>query len=111
MKKLIKLILASAFILMISGCYLTYVPEVFDVSVYKDPDKIVYELGEELDLAGGVMEVIFDNGKTNLLQMTVTGVTTSGYDPDTLGEQTVTLVYRKIDTTFTVTVVPAVEEA
>ena len=61
----------------------------------------VYVLGNELDLSKGKLNV-----DGNLVALNAEGVTVSGYDKNTLGEQTITVTYAEKTVQYTVTVVP-----
>ncbi len=66
--------------------------------------QLTYVRGQELNLSGGVLVV--DNGKkTTEIPLDSEDVTVSGYNKDTLGEQTVTVEYDGVTTEITVTVV------
>ena len=64
----------------------------------------VFILGEEIDLSAGVLVVDEDGNKVELA-MDAEGVTVSGYDKNTLGEQTITISYKDKTLELTVTVV------
>ena len=66
------------------------------------PTKTEYVQGEELDLSGLVVTAVYSDGSEVELQ---TGdYTVSGYDPNAIGEQTITVTYEGKTATFTVTV-------
>lgn len=67
--------------------------------------QLVHVLGEELDLSGGVLQLT-SGGETEDIPMDTEGIEISGYDKNTLGEQTVTVKYGGCETTVKVTVVP-----
>ena len=74
------------------------------IAVATRPTKTVYEIGEQLDTTGLVLTLTYSDSSTE----TVTeGYTVSGYDPMTLGSQTVTVSYGNDTATFTVTVTVA----
>ena len=66
------------------------------------PTKTAYMQGEELDLSGLVVTAVYSDGSEVELQ--AGDYTVSGYDPDTAGEQTVTVTYGGKTAAFTVTV-------
>ena len=68
----------------------------------------VYVYGENLDLSGGRLTVK-DGEEITTVDMTAEGVSYSGYNPNQLGEQTVTLTYDGATVSFTVTVVPRMQ--
>jgi len=64
------------------------------VSLEKGPKKTVYKEGEKLDLRGGTLRVQYEGGQANeLINLTHSGVTVSGYDAHQKGEQNLTLQY------------------
>ncbi len=79
-----------------------FAPEVESIEITKQPTKIVYAQGEELDTTGLTLKATYVDGTYE----TVTAFTTSGYDPEVIGEQTVTVSYLGKTTTFTVEVKP-----
>ena len=66
--------------------------------------KTEYELGEALDLSGLTVTAVYSDGSRNEIQAGEGGYTVSGYDPDIVGLQTVTITYGGEKVTFTVTV-------
>jgi len=76
---------------------------VYDVTELQlvPPTKTEYQYGEELDLAGLVVTVVYADGFTE----NRTDYTVSGYSALTVGEQTVTVSYRAVSASFTVTVI------
>ncbi len=80
--------------------------EVVKVEVLQEPDQTEYLEGKDtaLNLAGGEILVTYNNEKTEPLAMDAKGVTVSGYDPNKVGEQTVTVTYGEKSATFKVNV-------
>ena len=68
------------------------------------PDKTAYLRGEPLELAGMTVTANYSDGSAE----TVSAYAVTGYDPDTLGAQTVTVTYEGFTETFLVTVERAV---
>lgn len=71
-----------------------------EISIQKSP-QVTYVLGQELNLADGTLSV----PKGGVVSMASSDVKVSGYDKNTLGSQELTVTYKKMTTTFTVTVV------
>lgn len=67
-----------------------------------EPTKTEYRYGEELDLTGLVVKEVLKNNDKNTLNADQYSV--SGYEAETLGEQTITVRYRDYTKTFIVTV-------
>lgn len=64
------------------------------VSLEKGPKKTVYKEGEKLDLRGGTLRVQYEGGQADeLINLTHSGVTISGYDAHQKGEQKLTVSY------------------
>jgi len=71
------------------------------IAVSRLPDQVEYWEGEALDVSGLVLTTQWTDGVERLIS---TGYTVSGYNPAAPGEQTITVTYEKVSTTFTVTV-------
>lgn len=71
-----------------------------NLSVETSP-QLTYVHGQTLNLSGGTLRI---DGKEQIA-MDSPEVAVSGYDPEKLGEQEITLTYRGVSTTLTVTVV------
>ena len=67
------------------------------------PTKTEYMELEELDLSGLALNITYTIGGERTI---TTGYTVSGYDPNVIGTQTVTVTYRGVSKTFEVTVLP-----
>ena len=64
------------------------------VSLETGPKKTSYAEGEDLDLRGGVLRVQYEGGaEDELIRLTHTGVSVSGFDTHHKGEQNLTLQY------------------
>ena len=64
------------------------------VNLEKGPKKTVYKEGEKLDLRGGTLRVQYEGGQADeLINLTHSGVTVSGYDAHQKGEQKLTVSY------------------
>jgi len=64
------------------------------VSLEKGPKKTVYKEGEKLDLRGGTLRVQYEGGQADeLINLTHSGVTVSGYNAHQKGEQKLTVSY------------------
>ena len=74
---------------------------VTSISIKANPSKTEYRYGESLDLTGATISVVKGSGTTNI---PITDNMVSGYDPTTVGKQTVKVSYGGKDTTFEVTV-------
>ncbi len=70
------------------------------ISISAKPKKLSYIEGQALDLKGLAVTAAYDNNTT----ATVTAYSVSGYDPNKIGKQTVTVTYNGKKATFTVTV-------
>ena len=71
------------------------------ISVYTQPTKTTYDIGEDLETAGLKLELTYsDNSKGYV----TTDFTTSGFDSSTAGTKTVTVTYEGKTATFDVTI-------
>ena len=59
-----------------------------------------YLQGTEFDLGKGKLKITRDNGTTFTVAFSNTKVSFSGFDPDKIGEQTVTAIYKQNDATY-----------
>jgi hypothetical protein len=76
-----------------------------EISVKEDSmPQSVFVLGEEIDLSSGVL-LVDNKGKITEIPMNSEDVTVSGYDKNTLGQQTVTVSYKDKSVELTVNVV------
>lgn len=98
-------------ILLLLLCTLTAVmvgcaEQVSDISVKKaNMPKLTYVQGQELDFSAGKLSVKVGD-EVREIAMTDENVKIEGYDPATLGKQTVTVSYRGKTATLDVTVLP-----
>lgn len=76
------------------------VPVFTDLAV-TPPDKTEYQIGEELDLTGLKVEAVYSDEST--IDVTTRAAVT-GFESETAGEKTITVSYRGLEKTFTVTV-------
>ena len=93
--------------LLFEGEFLTYNISVYDVDrieVKSVPAKITYVKGEELNLTGGMINIIYSNDNVEEIPMTDKEVTVSGYKKNNVGEQELTVTYKNKTTKFNVTV-------
>ncbi len=83
---------------------ITVVPVVVEkIEITTEPERSYIE-GQPLNVAGGMILITYNNEDTEPLAMNAAGVTLSGYDPNKVGEQTVTVTYGGKTATFTVNV-------
>lgn len=71
------------------------------ISIASEPDKVEYEIGEELNTAGMSLMLVYSDGSTATIS---DDFTVSGFDSTSVGAKTVTVTYGGKTTTFTVTV-------
>jgi len=74
------------------------------ITVNAQPNKTEYAIGEELDMTGLVVIAAYSDGSSE----TVTEYSISGYNKNTIGEQTITVTYKDKTTTFNVIVLKKV---
>ena len=75
---------------------------IVSVDVDTEPDKTEYEQGDPLDLSGGTVKITYEDETTATLPITEDMV--SGYDMKLIGEQSVTVSYCGVSTTYPITV-------
>ena len=77
-----------------------------ELEITTQPNKIAYNKGEQLDLAGLAFVVKYVEGGSKPLthKWDAGKYTVSGFNPTTTGEQTITVTYKKAALTFKVTV-------
>lgn len=74
------------------------------ITVLTQPTQTAYYTGHDLDLAGGTIHAIYNDGSAEDVSMTASGVTVSGYDKNTAGQQALTVTYQGKTASFTVNV-------
>ena len=74
--------------------------------VFTEPSKLVYNVGEQLDLKKGKLSVVFKSTDKYSEDIPLTPEMISGYDPYKVGEQTVTVTYLNVIVGFDVKVLP-----
>ena len=105
MKKISKILLLLALIVL-TVFAVTACGGKESLSVKEDRmPQLVHVQGNELNFADGVL-IHTEGDKSKEIAMNADGVEISGFDKNTLGEQTVTVKYKKATTTLEVTVVP-----
>lgn len=72
------------------------------IRVIAYPAKLNYLTGDELNMIGGMFEAVYISGKTDLLSISEDMIT--GYNPKTVGIQTLTVTYGGKTDTFDITV-------
>ena len=92
-----------------NGKQTTYEIEVKDyvkgIEITK-PTKLVYNVGETIDLTNGkVKEIMASGSATSPVAMTNSQVTITGFDTTTIGAKTITVKYKGFTKTFSITVV------
>lgn len=77
-------------------------PVIVSIAINKLPTKITYIVGDKLDLTGGSISVVYDNGDIENVSLDKTEVT--GFKSETTGTQKLTVSYLGKATSFEVTV-------
>ena len=74
-------------------------------TVFTAPTKLSYLEGDELDLTGGKITIVYSDETTEDIDLTNADVTLSAFDNTAIGEQVITVKYKGVEIgTFTVTV-------
>lgn len=105
MKKMTKLLLVAC-LLVLALLAVTACSKDGTLSIKEGKmPQLVHVQGEELNLSSGVL--LFDTGDAvEEIAMDAEGVEVTGYDRNTLGEQTLTITYKESSVTIKVNVVP-----
>ena len=74
------------------------------IQVIKEPNKIFYIKEEDLDLTGGELAVVYEDGTIQKVLFTDEEVTATGYDKTKIGEQEVIITYAEKTAVFKVKV-------
>ena len=83
-----------------------YAKTIENIEVTTSPSKTTYiQNYETLNLEGGKITLTYNDKSTEVIDMTASGVTTSGFSNSTVGEKTITVTYGGKSTTFKVNVV------
>ena len=76
--------------------------------IMKNTPKIEYKYGEPLNIAGGTIETIRSNGAKETINITTSMVT--GYNPNKIGKQKITVTYKDKTTAYEVDVKDYIED-
>ena len=75
------------------------------IELLTKPDKLEYQEGEDaLDVTGGEIKLVYNNGMTLVVDLEAHMVT--GFDNTVVGEQTLTVSYGGKETSYQITIVP-----
>ncbi len=85
--------------------YITVNKRVISSMTFTVPNKLVYNMGEQLDLTKGKLSVVFKSNDNYSENISLTPEMVSGYDPYKVGEQTVTVKYLNVIVGFDVEVI------
>lgn len=67
-----------------------------EITINKLPAKIQYiEKREQLDLTGGTVKIVYNDGTNEEIDMTSTEIKVNGFDNTKVGKQTITLTYKE----------------
>lgn len=79
--------------------------DITSIKVKTVPTKTTYIQGkEELDLTGGVIQIIYNDGTTEDLSMNSEQVTVSGFNNNEIGTKPITVTYKTKTVSFSVTI-------
>jgi len=81
--------------------------EVSHIELTKEPDKLMYLTGDELDLKGIEITVVYDDGDRVAVHITADHIT--GFDSSEAGEKTLTVNYGTFTVSFNVMVLEVLE--
>jgi len=80
----------------------TVEPTLTDLSILTLPEKTVYEVGESQNFAGLTLSAVYSDGSSLTVE---DGYQVSGFDSQTIGTKTITIVYESVSLSFEVQVV------
>lgn len=81
------------------------------ISIKTKPNKVKYmQYDEELSLEGGIILVRYNDGSSEEISMTASGVTAQGFDNTKPGKSTVKVKYLNCETSFEVEIEEKIEE-
>ena len=79
--------------------------EIKSIEVIALPTKTTYIENEELNLGGGVIQINYTDNTTSELNMNSNSLTTTGFNNQIIGMQTITVQYQGFTTTFEIEVI------
>lgn len=74
------------------------------IAIKTNPTKVNYYVGDAIDVAGGEIEVSYDDNSTDTIELSHIDVSVTGFDSTTAGEKEVIVTYKEKTTTFNVMV-------
>ena len=107
MKRIFKILIVTLLLAMLATAFVSCGKKKLkgEISLKEDSmPQTVFVLGEDIDLSAGVL-LINQKGEVSEVPMNSEDVTVSGYDKNTLGQQTVTVSYKDKSVVLTVNVV------
>ncbi len=108
MKKLFRISIVMMLLVFCASVF-TACGKVSSISILEDElPQTIYVVGSDLNLADGKLTVKSKDGEQKVA-LNSSDVSVSGYDKNTLGEQVLTVTYKKIKTSLTVNVVNRAE--
>ena len=89
--------------------YLSIKLELVSIAITTQPSKTEYICGQELDLSDGILTATFDDGSKTTINLSSLEV--SGFDTQTIGQQTIKLSYKGKEVSLSVKVIERVAES
>jgi len=80
-----------------------------NIEIKQQPNRLTYYKGDNLDLTGGIINVIYDDGTIKEMDMNNQYFNISGFNGESLGNQTITLEYNDYKVSFDIDVKKNVE--
>lgn len=102
MKKFVLVFLMVFSLFGLAACAGEAEKEIDYLDIVSNPDKVEYNVGDELDLTGLDLRIVYTDETE--LDLALADVEVTGFDTNTIGEQTITVTYEDVSATFTVTV-------
>lgn len=83
-------------------------PAIAGISIYSEPDKTTYQIGEKIDLTGSQIKVSYSDNTEKILDVSDDMI--GAYDFSKAGEQTIVVSYGGYEAMFNVTVTTAADK-
>lgn len=87
--------------------------KIYQIYIEEEPYSKVFEQGDEIRFSGGTLAVVYSDGmdvEVVRVSLEDDGISVSNYDPNQLGDQTITINFEGVTTELTITVVGKVEK-
>lgn len=87
-------VILVSFLLLFTGCGKSDSKTIKGIEISTNPTKLEYVIGDELDVSGIGINLVYKNDKKETL--TIEDVSIDGFDSTSVGEKTITVGYSKV---------------